>query len=847
MGWNDEGAAGLMSLGDRLGLLKPKDPEGIPREYAAGSQYQDNVQSLRGDDSAAQQANPGAYTGGALAGSVPSALASAGLGGGSAAARLATSGLTGGALGAVSGAGYADRGNTLRGAAEGAALGGAMGVAGGALAEEVPIINQFLKTRQAYAPANTAGQASAAVAPNLKKTSALGDTAPPRQAMLPTTAPSDSILPPIPKAARTGIREADLAPMEDLANASYAAQGAKNLGKSVSPEARALGQAANERLGNFEPATAKVAKAPKELEKFAQPESATAKTVRPPKGARARRPANPVQEELPFPAPERAPEPGEWFDQPTTQKLGAEDTLDPGASVSRVEAYGTPQGIRKVIAKPNDGAMPAEWMGIEAPTVANRASAAYKLDQAIPGQKVVPETFERNGVGYQSFVDGTQGSKLDFNEGFGLFSEPSARRIDLNRTISRDLDGHGGNVMWTGLEEGAPQAHAIDNGYAFSGGKFPIKPKRMSQDLPEHGLGFNQFRNELNRTSDKAVAEAMQGLPTDQQRAALARFKELQYNPDATKGLDGHLTGEWLAQAPEARGLSDVDMYHLDKSMGLPASGKLAWKPGTKPSLRQGTNGIDYYQPEPEQLNLLDHAAKREIDEAPVQMQLPGVGDKYHNAARAEHNADVAAIRGDKLPDDLRVARRAWLGQSNNEGNNPLEKLPPELQSAREDWMGSGYREIRDGSADPSRVDTFKRLLASTEKDSPGPLYRGLRLNPQQAAEFKRTGTLPADAAPSSWALDPNDAHNFARPYQEGEIPVVLRQKGGRGSPMSASESEFVLPNHPELKAKSWTKAGPDADEPYMVDVEPHTPAPEQVRTPADPRQMTWADWMKRR
>lgn len=563
MGWNDEGAAGLMSLGDRLGLLKPKDPDGIPREYAAGSQYQDNVQSLRGDDSAAKQANPGAYTGGALAGSVPSALASAGLGGGSAAARLATSGLTGGTLGAVSGAGHADRGDTFRGATEGAALGGAMGAAGGALAEEVPIINQFLKTRQAYAPANAAGQASAAVAPNLKRTSALGDTAPPRQAMLPSTAPSDSILPPIPKAARTGIREADLAPMEDLANASYAAQGAKNLGKSVSPEARALGQAANEQLGNFTP-SAKVAKAPKELEKFSQPESATAKTARPPKGARAKRPAE----------------------------------------------------------------------------VARKGSVAQDVQQELP---------------------------------------------------------------------------------------FPERAPR-----------------------------------------------------------DRHFEAEPEVGPSQSQRLHDGD----------------------------GANDFD------EQLDLLRHSAKKSLETEPVQLALPRVEDRVSPKVLDAHNDTVAA---------------------------DIERLPEDLKNARFDWMGNGYEDIRAGTAGDMRSDALNKLLNATERESAGPLYRGVRLSPEQAEKFRRTGTFPADARPSSWAVDPNDARNFARPNHSDEVGFVMRQKGATGSPMSASESEFVTKGHPEFKASRWTKEGPDADEPYMVDVEPHTPVPEQVQTPADPRQMTWADWMKRR
>lgn len=552
LGWNDEGAAGLMSLGDRLGLLKPKDPEGIPREYAAGSQYQDNVQSLRGDDSAALKAHPGAYTGGALVGGLPTALAVPGGLGGSGAARIAASGLTGGALGGISGAGFAKRGDTLRGAAEGAALGGALGTAGGALAEDLSIVNQFLQARPAYAGANVAGQAGAALsreAPQIGVNKMLGDSMPPsaapppRQAMRPATAPSDSIMPPIPKGGRT-ISEAELGAMDDLANASHVAQGAKNLGNSVPAEAKALGQGANKEL--------------EKLRKFEGPAPAntTAATVRPPKGRGAR----------------------------------------------------------------------------------------------------------------------------------------------ANKPVARE-------------------------------------PEQTEFDFPEPAPKDRHF--------------------------------------------------EAGSDSPRQR-LHDGD----------------------------GANDFD------EQLDLLRHTAKQSLEKEPVQLALPHAEDRVSNSVRDAHNDIVA---------------------------NDIERLPEDLKHARFDWMGNGYEDIRAGTAGSERMNALDRLLAETHRESAGPLYRGVRLTPEQAAKFRETGVFPADARPSSWAVDPNDARRFASPNHSDEVGVVLRQKSAMGSPMSASESEFVTPGHPAFKSTRWTKEGPSAEEPYIVDVEPHAPEPAPVQTPANPNQLSWEDWMKRR
>lgn len=120
-GWNDEGVAALLGA-----MPGPTDPEGIPREYAAGSAEQDYRNTERADAAEAQRAYPNTFMSGQLLGGIPALGAAIGSGG------VAGAGLLGGAQGFASGAGHADEGDRLNQGARTALPSALMSMAGAA-------------------------------------------------------------------------------------------------------------------------------------------------------------------------------------------------------------------------------------------------------------------------------------------------------------------------------------------------------------------------------------------------------------------------------------------------------------------------------------------------------------------------------------------------------------------------------------------------------------------------------------------------------------------------------------------------------------------------------------------
>jgi hypothetical protein len=114
--WGEEGTAGILSL---LPTDTSKDG-GIPREYAAGSQYADTHKVLEGENAALRAEHPVSFGAGEMLGAAPGAIAAGGTGPMSTARFLGTAG----AQGAAAGSGY-DTENRGRGAL----VGGAAGVA----------------------------------------------------------------------------------------------------------------------------------------------------------------------------------------------------------------------------------------------------------------------------------------------------------------------------------------------------------------------------------------------------------------------------------------------------------------------------------------------------------------------------------------------------------------------------------------------------------------------------------------------------------------------------------------------------------------------------------------------
>lgn len=138
-GWADEAAPYLTRFMEAV-AGGPDDPAGIPRNYAAGSATADqqNVERAANADAAAKY--PGTYGSGQALGSLaPSlALGAAGAAGTKAlplaqkalplAQRVALGGLTQGVRGGIEGAGYANEGDRLQGAAQAAGPAALMGM-----------------------------------------------------------------------------------------------------------------------------------------------------------------------------------------------------------------------------------------------------------------------------------------------------------------------------------------------------------------------------------------------------------------------------------------------------------------------------------------------------------------------------------------------------------------------------------------------------------------------------------------------------------------------------------------------------------------------------------------------
>jgi hypothetical protein len=223
--FGDEGSAKAYGLLNSV-LGGPKDPEGIGREYAAGSPEADYLQTERRDNSAAAKAHPIAYGTGSLLGSMPAAMAMPAGAGGSAAARVATTGLTGGALGALTGAGSANGKDVVREAAKGAGMGGALGLGGASALEAIPMLRRAFQSLPKTAEAAASGSVTETGAVNgLPQHQVQLNYNMDRPAMLPPGDSSAAVE--IPRPGRT-IRESMVPHMEAEADAADKFTGAAN-------------------------------------------------------------------------------------------------------------------------------------------------------------------------------------------------------------------------------------------------------------------------------------------------------------------------------------------------------------------------------------------------------------------------------------------------------------------------------------------------------------------------------------------------------------------------------------------------------------------------------------------
>lgn len=134
--WGDEGAARLLSL-----LPLPKDPDGIKREYAAGSPTQDYENTMRGEDAELARKYPDTFMSGRALGAAPMMVS----GMEAMPASIPAAGLFGGLRGAVVGAGAADDGNRAHGAAGGALPAALMAMSGVAAPQVAKTVSDYFK------------------------------------------------------------------------------------------------------------------------------------------------------------------------------------------------------------------------------------------------------------------------------------------------------------------------------------------------------------------------------------------------------------------------------------------------------------------------------------------------------------------------------------------------------------------------------------------------------------------------------------------------------------------------------------------------------------------------------
>jgi len=123
------------------------DGTGIPREYAAGSADADMRNTERRENQESQDAYPTTYRTGQIAGGIPSSIAMSGIGAGAPtlAARIASGGLAAGARGGIEGAGLAEDGHKLEGAARAAGPSAALGMAGAAAPTAFKAVKDLFK------------------------------------------------------------------------------------------------------------------------------------------------------------------------------------------------------------------------------------------------------------------------------------------------------------------------------------------------------------------------------------------------------------------------------------------------------------------------------------------------------------------------------------------------------------------------------------------------------------------------------------------------------------------------------------------------------------------------------
>lgn len=281
-------------------------------------------------------------------------------------------------------------------------------------------------------------------------------------------------------------------------------------------------------------------------------------------------------------------EPPAWMNATKLDVVGDERVADAGMNDARVLRIQTPEGVQKAVWKTTANAEDWERMNIAGVSLPQREAAAADLDRLLHGKNaVVPPTVERKIAGekgsLQAFVpaakSGFDVEALLVEDPLKFASAPSQRRTFLLDVLTRNVDRHGGNLLWTDAETTTPRAHAIDNGCAFGNGKH-APPFRFIFDDERYIGALLSLDAEsiatLQSTSVQDMGRVLskyKRITKVQKREVLGRFIALRNDPkqlEAFTGTEfdaGTKLQQWAGLSPEEHGLSATELKEIDESL----------------------------------------------------------------------------------------------------------------------------------------------------------------------------------------------------------------------------------------------------------------------------------------
>lgn len=221
-----------------------------------------------------------------------------------------------------------------------------------------------------------------------------------------------------------------------------------------------------------------------------------------------------------------------WMEQKSLDVVAEKRPASMGVNAAKQLTIQDGEATQKAIWKVADSAATGDAKG---------EVAMWRLDRAIGGETVVPDTVARKFAGeagsLQAFVDGATSTfrlELTAAEEAGLADIPKVRRMFLLDVLGANEDHHEENTLWTRVG-GQLVPHAIDNGLSFT--KVSPSGFRFARERLEFKLAVTTLDEAsiatLRGIQLSEVAETLHagGLEPRRIEGALGRIKSLQENP----------------------------------------------------------------------------------------------------------------------------------------------------------------------------------------------------------------------------------------------------------------------------------------------------------------------------